>query len=521
MLGPDRYELLNRIAEGGMGEVFLGRATGEHGFRKLVAIKKLRPELSEDPQWVLQLAGEAKIAVALSHANIVQVFDLARTSTELFLVMEYVRGVDLRTALRALAARGTPVPLEIALHLAAKALEGIAYAHGRSDLLREAVIHRDVSPSNILVSYSGEVKLADFGIAHAFAGTGSSRGSRIAGKPAYIPPEQARGEPLDATADLYALAAVLYEALTLSRPYSVESFAEVAQLNVPAPRLTALRPDAPPALSSLLQRALSVDRHQRPRTAHQMLQELFACSREVHPISGLDLGGWLEALLHPDDPQQLTQERRPITQSDSAELAPVTRTFVRRGEREGTTLWEPVVNVSAPMPAVRRKRVWVLGGAGTTAGIVAVALLASARSAEPPVAAVAAAAAGGPGEPAVPVRAIATASTEHPPPSSASGGVERESVAPLPEGGTASSRDVGAHRQPLARRAWGSLNVFAEPWGHVYVDGKHVGTTPLRGYALPTGDHRVRLVNPSGLSAERWAHIEAGRTELLDVTLNR
>ena len=157
----DRYELVERIAVGGMAEVFRAKAFGAHGFEKLLAIKRILPDLARDPEFESRFIAEAKLAVALSHANIVQVLDFGRFGGTLYIAMELVDGPDLAALLRSLAERGQRVPVSAALHIAMEMAKGIDFAH------RHGVVHRDVSPSNILLTRSGEVKIADFGIAQA------------------------------------------------------------------------------------------------------------------------------------------------------------------------------------------------------------------------------------------------------------------------------------------------------------------------------------------------------------------
>jgi serine/threonine protein kinase len=216
-----RYDLLDPIASGGMGEVFVGRVRGEHGFQKPVAIKRILPELARNPEFVVRFVAEAKLAVSLSHANVVQVFDLGRAGDELLLVMEYVRGTDLGQILGRLAASGERPPVAIAVYVAIEALKGLVYAHERRELDgRVGVIHCDLSPANLLVSFAGEVKIGDFGVAQALDVARRRRQSGgVMGKVRYMAPEQLLGEPLDPRTDLYSLGVVLHEALTARRPF--------------------------------------------------------------------------------------------------------------------------------------------------------------------------------------------------------------------------------------------------------------------------------------------------------------
>jgi eukaryotic-like serine/threonine-protein kinase len=186
----DRYDVLDRIAVGGMAEVFFAKAYGAHGFEKTLAIKRILPELAQDPEFEARFIAEAKVAVRLSHANVVQVFDFGRYGESLFIAMEYVDGMDLAAMLRKFKDEGRQVPLPAAFHIAIEIMRALDFAHGHN------VVHRDISPSNILISRAGEVKIADFGIAvaaqpHKHTAPGLKR---VMGKWRYMSPEQTRGD---------------------------------------------------------------------------------------------------------------------------------------------------------------------------------------------------------------------------------------------------------------------------------------------------------------------------------------
>ena len=185
----NRYDVLDRIAVGGMAEVFLAKAYGAHGFEKTLAIKRILPELARDPEFEERFIAEAKVAVRLSHTNVVQVFDFGRFAGSLFIAMEYVDGLDLAALLRRLRDRGMKMPVAAAFQIAIELSRGLDFAH------THGVVHRDVSPSNILLSKAGEVKIADFGIAVAAQpGKTVAAGRRkVMGKWRYMSPEQARG----------------------------------------------------------------------------------------------------------------------------------------------------------------------------------------------------------------------------------------------------------------------------------------------------------------------------------------
>ena len=215
------YELLRPFARGGMGEVYLARS-GAESFRKYCVLKKLRPELTEDREYVTRFIDEARVVVQLHHANIAQVFDVGRVENEYFLAMEYVAGRDLRTLHERAREMGTPVPPGTVLFMISEVLESLDYAHRRThpvtgELLN--LVHRDVSPQNVLVSFNGEIKLIDFGLAQSSMKIERTQPNIVMGKMAYMAPEHARGDAIDARADLFAAGVMAYELLVGERFY--------------------------------------------------------------------------------------------------------------------------------------------------------------------------------------------------------------------------------------------------------------------------------------------------------------
>ena len=244
-----RYRIERYLTEGGMGAIYIGKKLGPGGFEKEVVLKQLLPEYTSRPEFRDLFFREAKISATLDHANIVHTFDLVESDESLFIVMEYVRGVDLRTIVRRAKLRRRELAPAAALHITLEVLAGLAYAHNRRNTAGAslAIIHRDVSPSNILCSAQGEVKLSDFGIAKA--ATHSSLFYRVRGKVGYMSPEQARNEPIDHRTDLYSVAVCLYEALTAERLF-------VGDLSTPAEVLYG-QPIVPPSQKrKLLPKAL-------------------------------------------------------------------------------------------------------------------------------------------------------------------------------------------------------------------------------------------------------------------------
>ncbi len=217
-----RYELLDRIGVGGMAEIFRGKAVAAGGFEKPVAIKRILPHLSQDPRFVELLIAEAKVLSLLKHRNIVQIFDVGLgDDNKYFLVMEYVDGKDLGAIQRGLEARRQRMAFDLALHVIAEICEALEHAHTARapDGKPMALVHRDISPSNVLLSRAGEVKLTDFGIAKRAEQEQTGHGG-VRGKFAYISPEQARNEHISPRSDVFAVGILLWELLTNRRLFS-------------------------------------------------------------------------------------------------------------------------------------------------------------------------------------------------------------------------------------------------------------------------------------------------------------
>jgi serine/threonine-protein kinase len=281
-----RYVLFDRIGRGGMANIYLARADTALGGSRLCVLKQILTELGKDPEFERLLIAEAKLAAQLTHANVVQVFDLGREGDRLFIGMEYVEGFDLNQLLRALSKAKLALPAEFALLIIREVLRALDYAHRVKDGAGRplGLVHRDVSPSNVLISFEGEVKLCDFGIARALsahdgaetAAEGVTRtGPKVVGKSAYMSPEHARGDDIDARADVFAAGILLWELCAGRRLYrgSESEMLEQAQAaDVPALPERGL-PDHP-QLQEVVTRALAADREQRFQSAHEFLRAL-------------------------------------------------------------------------------------------------------------------------------------------------------------------------------------------------------------------------------------------------------
>jgi len=274
----ERYDVLDRIAVGGMAEVFLAKAYGAHGFEKTIAIKRILPDLARDPEFEARFIAEAKVAVKLSHANVVQVFDFGRIGESLFIAMEYVDGLDLAALLRKFKDEGRLVPLPAAFHIAIEIIRALDFAHQHN------VVHRDISPSNILISRAGEVKIGDFGIAVAASPhKASAPGKRkIMGKWRYMSPEQARGDTLDTRSDLFSAASVLFELFTGAKLFPGDEAEDIIKNieTMPIPRASSIRSGLPSRLDEILAGPLARKPNDRPNRPTVVLRSLIELSYE-------------------------------------------------------------------------------------------------------------------------------------------------------------------------------------------------------------------------------------------------
>jgi len=280
----DRYELLCPIASGGMATVWLARLRGKRGFEKLFAVKTIRTELVDDARFQEMFLDEARIASGIQHPNVAQILDLGEQDDVLFIVMEWVDGDSLAKIRKLLAKRDSKLPLGIVLRVIADACSGLHAAHELRDDRGEPleIVHRDVSPHNILLSSSGAVKVIDFGIAKAQNRLqGETRTGIVKGKVQYMAPEQVRkGGSVDRRADVWSLGMCLHELVMGKLPYGDEDEVGVIRMLM-ADDAPAISPDVPPAIARLLERSMVADRDERFPTAAGMQRAVEAAMKEL------------------------------------------------------------------------------------------------------------------------------------------------------------------------------------------------------------------------------------------------
>jgi TonB family protein len=292
--GPDRfgqYEILERIASGGMAELYKAKRTGVEGFQKIVAIKKILPHLADDEEFITMFADEAKLAAQLNHPNIIHIYDLGKIQAGgYFIAMEYVDGRDLRAIQKSARELGVPLPVPLAVYIASKVASALDYAHRRRDAEGHDlhIVHRDVSPQNILISYEGDIKLCDFGIAKAASKASQTQSGALKGKLQYMSPEQAWAKPIDRRSDLFSLGVVLHELLTGDRLFradtDIQTLEKVRSAEVAPPSRS--NPEVPRNLDSLVLRALAKDPEDRYANASDLLRELDSVLYSYTPAPG-------------------------------------------------------------------------------------------------------------------------------------------------------------------------------------------------------------------------------------------
>ncbi len=530
-----QYELLELIAVGGMAEVFKGRVVAAEGFEKFVAIKRILPDLAEDERFVKMLLTEARIHSALSHRNIVQIHDLGISEDgQYFIVLEYVEGYDLRIITEQLAAEGEIIPEVLSLHIASELAQGLHFAHELKgeDGQPLGLIHRDVTPSNVLISLAGEVKLSDFGLAkrrHDRSVVGSLKGNL-----SYMSPEQAMQVRVDRRTDIFSLGAVLFELLTGRRlreiTNEVAGFSQVASGVVPSVRT--LRPDLPTTIERLLDRALAADPDQRFPDAGAFGNAIRQALAEMNvPVGASDLGALLGVVNPPRRPRSLTIERSkvirlgpearalreafaaPATPAPTVGLAPRDRKETPRGRQETPRGRQetPRGRQETPRAVPPRKtppttRDAVGGAARTVAALAAPAARSAAPAVDPD-------ATPPPTTPLPPLRP--RASTPRPPTTAdgqrsgppPDGRVRRPSNPPMSARGPlqSSRTTTGQHAAAVPQRAPGSASGRTQP----------IPGTPAHGIARPQPGAQARRTQsaPFGMPSAALPAFAPGRPQ--------
>lgn len=300
-----QYALIEKIATGGMAEVWKARMRGVEGFQKTVAIKKILPHLSDNQDFIEMFVDEAKLAAQLNHNNIIHIYDLGKIQSSYYIAMEYIDGFDLKAILRRGQERDHPMTVELALFIASKLASALDYAHRKKDFEEKemGLVHRDVSPQNVLVSQEGDIKLCDFGIAKAASKASHTQAGALKGKLQYMSPEQAWGRHIDRRSDIFALATVLFEMLTNRKLFTGDNelsiLEQVREARVQPPSLH--NEEVTPDIDKIVIKALQKDPANRYQTAGEMARDLDAILYSFRPTpTSADLAIYMHRLSSPD-----------------------------------------------------------------------------------------------------------------------------------------------------------------------------------------------------------------------------
>ncbi|MBK7074668.1 MAG: serine/threonine protein kinase [Myxococcales bacterium] len=534
-----RYRLCGRLAAGGMAEVWAAQLLAPGGFVKPMVIKRVLPELAENPTFLRMLMTEARVAARLSHANVCSVFELGEVTGEYFIAMEYLRGAPLSHVLR----DGGAVPPAVAVAMVAQACDGLHYAHEQRDATGNlmGLIHRDVSPHNLFLTVDGVVKVLDFGIAKVDDGISErTEEGKVKGKLTYMSPEQLAAEPIDRRTDVWALGVVLWELLTGNRLFGGGGPADTVDgiRNGRVPRL-AERGPVYARLDEAIAGALRVDRVKRFATAAELRRAMLEALAPSAPAGtdelmqlawercGNEVGVNDRRFDDDGGPQEdAVVERLPLraeeTEPSVSRAEPVTHTPDTSPEIE--VVAPPAAPVAPPVPVVfatpPSRAPWIIVGAVVVAAAALVLWLAPWRHATPPPtapppAAVAATVATDAAVPLAPVEPPAAPATA--PPVDAAAAPVEPPAAPATAPPAAPTIAVGpaviepARRPPRPPAAKpGKLFFDARPWATVYVDGRKLGITPIVGHALPAGPHVIKAVTEDGRAKSVRVDVPAG-----------
>jgi eukaryotic-like serine/threonine-protein kinase len=323
MAEEQKYKILNKLDVGGMAEVFVAESESMKGFKKRVAIKRILPHLSKNQKFVQMFLDEAKLCLQLEHANIVNVFDIGKADAAFFIVMEYVEGTNLKKVIESYRRAGKVVPIEQSIYVLREVCEGLAYAHDSTDMTTDeplGLVHRDVSPPNILLSKRGEIKLVDFGLAKATSQLEETDPGVVKGKFSYLSPEAASGISVDMRADIFSVGILLYEMLTGQRLFYGENDYHTVELvrKAEIPPISSINPQVPPEMEEVITKALAKDPDDRYQHASEFSEDLtrLLFSRGM-PVSRGDVSRMVGFTLKEQKSASPATEKRPTTIIDA------------------------------------------------------------------------------------------------------------------------------------------------------------------------------------------------------------
>ena len=510
------YTLIKRVARGGMAEVFLARQRGVEGFEREVALKRILPHLVESPEFVDMFVEEARVAARLRHPNIAHIYDFGKVDDSPFIAMEFVEGVDgaklLDEAIR------SPLPCEHLARIAADVCAGLHHAHSLRgpDGKVLGLVHRDVSPQNVLIGLDGQVKLVDFGIAKAAARVQRTRPGVVRGKFAYMSPEQCQGRELDGRSDVFNLGIILWEWLAGTTAFHRDDPVEAGR-DITSGNLTPLRehrPDVPEALDKIVKRALAVDRDKRYPTASAMQLDLEAFLRDSHAASNaILLGQFVRARFRGDRSEsKVTPAPQPAGRG-TVPVGAVAAAGTQPVERAAGT--QPVARGAGTRPSTSKSKSTGTGtGTGTGAGAAEVDETAETKVVSNPSLLLAKKS----GERRV-VLPTALVQKSKPATPGRAPWIVAGVLLMVAAAGLAVLLEQRKRGKPLPRAA--SLELRSEPAGaRVVVDGvQHGQVTPFVLGQLGAGPHTVALSLEGYVGVTRAVDLAAGEVRTLDIAL--
>ena len=453
----DRYELIGEIASGGMATVFLARLTGLGGFQRFVALKRLHPHLQSERDFVRMFLDEARLAAGIHHPNVVPILEVGAGSVGYYLVMEYIEGETLARLLARSASAGTKVPVPISLRIGIDMLRGLHAAHELKDEAGAPtnLVHRDVSPQNVLVGGDGVARITDFGVARAASRLGDTRAGQLKGKIAYMAPEQASGvEEIDRRADIFASGIVIWEALAQRRLFKAQNEAATLSrvMNEPVPNLSAIASDVPDVVTKIINRSLERHPDRRFPTCAEFADALEdTASRFRLVASSRDMANYVSEVMGEEIAQQREAVRAWLAQSEASGSVPnvygppsssVSAAAMAMPDRSG------IATAPARMPMQRQssKAPWVLGALVLGGGAVAAFFWLSGPPPAPAGTGLAAQA------PSATLETAATPPVAPPPPAPSAVAPEKITLDDVAEEPSASEAKAGAREAPAAPR---------------------------------------------------------------------
>jgi serine/threonine protein kinase len=551
-----KYVVQRKLAEGGMAEIFLASSFGPEGFEKQVIIKRIRPTFADDASFIEMFVSEARLVSKLNHANIVQIFDFDRHENTFYIAMEYIRGRSLAQAHQRARELSVPLVPALAAQMVAEVARGLNFAHRLTERGQPlGLVHRDVTPQNILLSYEGAVKLTDFGIAKA--GSRASTVGMLKGKFAYMSPEQSRGEPVDARTDIFALGITLWELLTGGRLFDGDSdiavLRAVQERNVLPPEQ--LNPAVDTALSSVVMRCLERDRSNRFQNAQELERALgrYLNTAAVQP-EDTDVGTWMRELFPIEAARTENTEFRPAPAvpvrlgGDTLASGPHSASLQSRsgsqsippdllsasGQQSASlssgrsralqdagrqiSAYTPIVSPEdvSGEPATRagpsqwlNKPMLLVGAIAIASTLLAIFLALVLRTkpesqAPPQGPPVAATVEPPPHRPAAPVKRsdLELAPAQPVQPVEAPTPAPRDTTVPPPASAPHQVETLPSaghqHRSSGTAKGPGKLVLTVNPWGQVFIDGKSRGEQVGRSeYELSPGSHKVEVKGPT------------------------